>query len=158
MIFKTYIYNFLSLYLLSVCSYLESPKRGKEIIEECVDRMRVSLLDALRHKGPEGRLTLEFRDVVYKYLFYGKESRSKEKNWCLFDENDFNKCKLPPNWNCICDKHGHGVKFRFPLKMKKFLQLSPMTYQRVAEDIVKAPRAYIEKITIKFVEVPSSCD
>jgi len=120
--------------------------------------MRVSLLDALRHKGPEQRLTLEFRHDVYKYLFYGKGRGSREKNWCLFDENDFSKCKLPPNWNSIYDKHGDGVKLRFPLKMRKFLQLSPMTYQRVAGDIVEAPRAYIEKITIKFVKVPSSCD
>ena len=44
----------------------------------------------------------------------------------------------------------------FPLKMRKFLQLSPVTYQRVAENIVEAPRAYIEKITIKFIKVPSS--
>ena len=118
----------------------------------------VSLLDALRHKGPEERLSLEFRHDVYKYLFNGKGRDAKEKNWGLLDENDFSKCKLPPNWNCIFDKRGDGVKLRFPLKMRKFLQLSPMTYQRVAEDIVEAPRAYIEKITINFVKVPSSCD
>ena len=117
---------------------------------QCVDRMRVSLLDALRHKGPEQRLTFEFRHDVYEYLFNGKGRDAKEKNWGLFDENDFSKCKLPPNWNCIYDKRGDGVKLRFPLKMRKFLQLSPMTYQRVAEDIVEAPRTYIE-ITIKFV-------
>ena len=118
----------------------------------------VSFLDALRHKGPEQRLTLEFHHDVYKYLFNGKGRDAKEKNWGLFEENYFSRCKLPPNWNCICDKHGDGVKLRFPLKMRKFLQLSSMTYQRVAEDIVEAPRAYIEKITIKFVKVPSSCD
>lgn len=116
----------------------------------------MSLLDALRHKGPEQRLTLEFCHDVYKYLFYGKGKDAKEKNWHLFDENDFSKCKLPPSWNCIYDRHGDGVKLRFPLKMRKFLQLSPVTYQRVAENIVEAPRAYIEKITTKFIKVPSS--
>ena len=41
----------------------------------------MSLLDALRHKGPEERLTLEFRHDVYKYLFNGKGRDAKEKNW-----------------------------------------------------------------------------
>lgn len=115
------------------------------------------LLDALRHKGPEQKITMEFRHDVYKYLFQEKGREAKEKNWRLFDAKDFSKCKLPPNWNCKYDKHGDGVEIKFPLKMRKFLQLSPITYQRVAEDIVEAPRAYIEKITIKFVKVSSSC-
>lgn len=85
----------------------------------------------------------------------GKGGIAKEKNWCLFDENDFSKLN-PPNWNCIYDKHEVGVKLRFLLKMRKFLQLSPVTYQRVADNIVEAPRAYIEKITTKFIKVPSS--
>lgn len=76
----------------------------------------------------------------------------------MFDDNDFGKCKLPSNWNCIFDKHGDGVERKFPLKIRKFLQLSSMTYQRVAEDIVEAPKAYIGKISIKLVKVPSSCD
>ena len=80
---------------------------------------------------PEQRFTLEFRHDVYKFLFYGKGEEAKEKNWGLFYESDFSKCKLPPYWNSIYDKHGVGVKIRFPLKMRKFLHLSPKTYQSI---------------------------
>ena len=71
------------------------------------------LLDALRHKGPEQRLTLEFRHDENKYLFQekGREAK-KKKNWRSFDANDFSKCKLPPNWNCIYEKHGDGLKLK----------------------------------------------
>ena len=62
------------------------------MIEEFVDRMRVSLMDALRHKGPEQRLTLEFQHDVYKYLFHAKGKTAEEKNWSSFYENDF--CRL----------------------------------------------------------------
>ena len=56
MFFKNYIFN--SHFILhNFCSEFNSPKLGKDMIEECVDRMCVSLMDALRHKGPEQRLT-----------------------------------------------------------------------------------------------------
>ena len=80
--------------------------------------MSVSLMDALRHKGPEQRFTFEFQQDVYKYLFHGKGRTAEEKNWNLFYENDFCRCRRQTNWNSICDKHGHGVKIRFPLKLK----------------------------------------
>ena len=52
MFFKNYIFN--SHFILhNFCSDFNSPKLGKDMIEECVDRMCVSLMDALRHKGPE---------------------------------------------------------------------------------------------------------
>lgn len=53
---------------------------------------------------------------------------------------------------------GDGVRIRFPVKMRRFLSLSPKTYERVAEVIVEAPRAYTEKISVKFVKVSSSCN
>ena len=51
------------------------------MIEECVDRICVSLMDALRHKGQEQRFTLEFQHDVYKYLFHSKGRTAEEKNW-----------------------------------------------------------------------------
>ena len=59
-------------------------------------------------------------------------------NWGLLDEDELNKRKLPPNLNCIYDKHLDDVKLKFPARMRNFLQLSPMTYHRVAGDIVEA--------------------
>ena len=99
----------------------------------------VSLMDVLRYKGPEQRLTLEFQHDVYKCLFHGKGRTAEEKNWSSFYENDFCRCRLPTiNWNSIYDKHGDGVKIRFPLKLRTFFQLSPRTYKRVGETIVEA--------------------
>lgn len=77
----------------SVCSYFESPKPGKEIIGECVDRMRVSLLDVLRHRGPEQRLTLEFRHDVINICFLGKEGMLRKRTGvCLMTMILVNAC------------------------------------------------------------------
>ena len=56
MLFKNYTFNS-NLIMHNFCSYFNSPKLGKDMIEEYVDRMRVSLIDALKHKEPEQRLT-----------------------------------------------------------------------------------------------------
>lgn len=123
-----------------------------------VDRMRIALLDTLRHKGPAVSVSLEFRHDVFKFLFKGKGRQAEERNWTLFEENEFARCKLPSNWGCLYDKHGDGTRIRFPVKMRKFLALSPKAYHRVGTDIVETPRAYIEKISIRFVKVTSSCN
>ena len=156
MFFKNYTFNS-NFILHNFCSYLNSPKLGKDMIEECVDRICVSLMDALRHKGQEQRLTLEFQHDVYKYLFHSKGRTAEEKNRNSFYENDFYRCRLSTNWNSIYDKHEDGVKIRFPLKLRTLFQLSPRTYKRVGETIVEAQRAFIEKVSIKFIPVPSSC-
>ena len=122
-----------------------------------MDRMCVSLMDALRHKGPEPRLALEFQHDVNKYLFHGKGKTAEENNWNSFYENDFCRYRLSTNWNNMYDKHEDGVKIRFPLKLRTFFQLSPRTYKRVGETIVEAQMAFIEKVSIKFIQVPSSC-
>ena len=157
MFFKNYTFNS-NFILHNFCSYFNSPKLGKDMIEECVDRMCVSLMDALRHKAPEQRLSLEFQHDAYKYLFRGKGRTAEEKNWNSFYENDFCTCRLSTNnWNSIYDQHEDGVKITFPLKLRIFFQLSPRTYKRVGQTIVEAQRAIIEKVSIKFIQVPSSC-
>ena len=120
--------------------------------------MRLTLLEALKHKGPEQKVCLEFRHDVFKFLFCGRGGAAPEKNWTLLEETDFNKCKLPNNWSHIFDIHGDGVMIRFPLKVRKYLTLSPKSHQKVGDKIVEVPRAYMEKISIKFVKVPSSCN
>ena len=79
MFFNNYTFNS-NFILHNFCSYFNSPKLGKDMIEECVDRMCVSLMDALRHKAPEQRLTLEFQHDAYKYLFHSKGRTAEEKN------------------------------------------------------------------------------
>ena len=123
-----------------------------------MNRLRLSLLDALQQKGPGRPISLEFRHDVFKYLFNGKGRLAKDKNWQLYEENDFSMCKLPSNWNCLFDKHGDGVKIMFPVKMRTFLSPSPKTYQMVAEAIVEAPRTYPEKLSVDFVKVAASCN
>ena len=120
--------------------------------------MRLTLLEALRHKGPEQKVSLEFQHDVFKYLFSGRGRAATEKNWTLFEETDFYKCKLPNKWSCIFDNHGDGVMVRFPVKVRKYPTLSPKSHQKVDDKIVELPRAYMEKISIKCVKVPSSCN
>ena len=119
--------------------------------------MRREVIEALRHRSPEQRITMEFRHDVFKYLFRGKGKKSKEKNWILFDEKDLCRCNLPKNWDCSYNQHGDGVKLKFPLKMRTSLGLSPKCYQRVKDKMVEVARAYKEKISLRFLKMSSSC-
>jgi hypothetical protein len=65
------------------------------VVEECIDRLRQEVIDSLKHKWPEQRITLEFRHAVFNFLFNGKGKPAGQKNWTLFEEKDFSKCKLP---------------------------------------------------------------
>lgn len=59
--------------------YFESPRPQADTIQDCVDRLRVSVLEARKHKGPMQTVYLEFRHDVFKYLFNGEGRPAKEK-------------------------------------------------------------------------------
>jgi len=42
--------------------------------------------------------------------------------------------------------------------MRKFLAQSPKTYYRVNDAIVEGPRAYTEKMSVKFIKITASCN
>lgn len=89
--------------------------------------------------------------------FTVKEGNRLKKNWTLYEEGDFSKCQLPNQWNCVFDKHGDGYRMRFPVKMRTLLGLSPKSHVKLGDKVVEKPRVYIEKVSIKFIKVPSSC-
>lgn len=93
---------------------------------------------------------MEFRHDVFKYLFHNKGRKSPEKYWTLYEEGDFSKCQLPNLWNCVFDKHGDGHRMRFPVKMRTLLGRSPKSHEKLGDKVV-------EKVSIKFIKVPSSC-
>ena len=127
------------------------------MVQQCVDRLRMTVLDGLRHKGPEQRIVLEFRHDVFKYLFHGMGRRAEQKLWSLYEEKDFSRCGLPQDWNSLFDCHADGVKVKFPLKMRAFLGRSPKNYKKKGREIVAIPQAYVEKISIVFIKIPSVC-
>lgn len=117
------------------------------------------MLEALTHKSPEQTVTLEFRHDVFKFLFRGKGEKRKdvEKNWMIYSQDDFSRCKLPQGWNCIYDKHGDGIRMVFPVKMRTFLGLSPKGFQCRDNNIVQMQRLHTEKLSVKFIKVTDSC-
>mgnify|MGYP006973403944 FL=1 len=80
-----------------------------------------------------------------------------EKEDLLRKKDDFCRCKVINNWSCIFERHGDGVRVRFPVKMRKFLTPSPKTYENLGQCIMEAPRTCNEKFSIKFVKISSSC-
>ena len=92
-----------------------------------------------------------------EYLFHSKGRKSHEKNWTLYEEGDFSKCQIPNQWNCVFDKHGDGYRMRFPVKMRTLLGLSPKSHVKLGNKVIEKPRVYTEKVSIKFIKVPSSC-
>ena len=119
--------------------------------------MRIEVMLALKHKAPEQKLTLVFRHDVYGFLFNGKGKPAEQRGWMLFEESDFEKCKLPPTSFCIHDQHGDGTKVRFPVKMRTFLGHSPRNFTNKGGEIVELPRSFIEKMSITFIKIASSC-
>lgn len=49
------------------------------------------------------------------------------------------------------------MRMRFPVKMRTLLGLSPKSHVKLGDKVVEKPRVYIEKVSIKFIKVPSSC-
>jgi hypothetical protein len=144
--------------LISIIGILASLVHHQRLLhEECVDKMRIEVMLALKHKAPEQKLTLEFRHDVYGFLFNGKGMPAEQRGWMLFEESYFEKCKLPPSWFCIHDQHGDGTKVRFPVKMRTFLGHSPRNFSNKGGEIVELPRSFIEKMSIKFIKIASSC-
>ena len=62
--------------IFASCRYFERPCPPKDLVDLCVDRLRIAVVDALRHKGPEQRVVVEFCHDVYKYLFMKKGKNS----------------------------------------------------------------------------------
>lgn len=124
-----------------------------EIVETCVDRMRREVMDALGHKGPEQRLSIEFRQDIFKFLFRGLGKAAEQKHWTLFEAKDFCNCKLPENWSYRLNHHGDGAMVRFPAKMRTFLGRSPKTYMKEGEQMVEIPCTYVEKVSIVFIKI-----
>lgn len=139
-------------------SYFHKPKPSQEIVQHFTDRLRRELLEALSHKITEQTISMEFRHDVFKHIFNGKgEKRKGDRNWMIYREEDFSRCKFPSGWNSMYDKHGDGVKIMFPLKMRTFLSLSPKGFCNIGGSIKEMPRFYTEKISIKFVRITDSC-
>ena len=120
--------------------YFERPDPSVDIVQKCVDRLRREILDTLRHKGPEQKLSIEFRHDVFQFLFHGFGKAAEQKQWTLFESKDFSRCKFPDNWNYLLNHHGDGVKTRFPVKMRTFLSRSPT-------------QSYVEKISLIIVKI-----
>ena len=137
--------------------YFEKPDPPFDVVQQCVDRLRMAALEVLRHKGPEQRILLAFRHDVFKFLFYGMGKPAEQKQWTLYEEKDFCRCKLPKNWNCVFDSHEDGVKIRYPLKMRTFLGRSPKNYKKEGSEIVAMPQTYVEKTSVVFIKIPSLC-
>ena len=47
---------------------------------------------------------------------------------------------------------------KFPLKVRKYLTLALKSYQKAGDKVVEMQRAHMEKISIKFIKVPLSCN
>ena len=121
-----------------------------------MNKIRIEVLLALKDKGPVRKLSVEFRHV-YRFLFNGKGKPAEQCGWMLFEDKDFVKCELPSYWYCIHDQHGDGTKVKFPVKIRTFIARSPKKFTDKNDKIVQLPCSFIEKLSITFIKVASSC-
>ena len=93
---------------------------------------------------------------MFVFLFGGKGKPAEQRNWTLFEEQDFVKCKLPPNLEIDTRPTWRWCEIEIPIKMRAFLGRTPKNYHKEGHKIVEARRAYIEKISINFIRIASS--
>ena len=55
--------------IFASCRYFERPCPPRDIVDLYVDRLRIAVMQASHHKGPEQRVVVEFRHDVYKQFF-----------------------------------------------------------------------------------------
>ena len=106
------------------------------------------------HNSPRkrGRLTVEFRQDVFSFLFTGKGE--KHGLWLLLEGKDFEETFFPNNWNSLLDHHGQGTKLHFPLKTRHFISWSPAQHTiDTSGNVVPSPRSYLERISMDFIKV-----
>ena len=84
-------------------------------------------MSSLKHRWPEQKVKIEFRHDVFVFLFGGKGKPAEQRNWTAYKEQDFVKCKLPPNWSSVHDLYSDGMKVRFLVKMRAFAHLRTIT-------------------------------
>lgn len=118
-----------------------------------VDTLRVSVLSKLKNKG-RSNLVINFDHDCFRSLFHGKGTEAREKGYILLYEADFSRCKLPENWDLVCDFNGDGVRVKYPFKVRLFLAKSPKTFTLVQGKLLEDKRMLIEKLSLDFNRQP----
>lgn len=117
-----------------------------------VSRFRVALHQSLTRPNSRKRVTIEFRQDVFIFLFGGKGR--KRGHWLVLGKEDFQALYFPENWDNLIDSHGKGTKVHFPVKVRHFISWSPA--QHVTDtlgNVVPSQRSYLEKVSIDFIKV-----
>ena len=142
----------------ALLDYFDNPRPSKELVQEHLDILRSCIMSALRGKAVVVNQTLNVRHDVFKYLFLRRAKELVYGKWLVFNLNDFTRCKLSKEWHCIFDQHGDGSKAHFPIKMRYFLGKTPKShYGDHTGKIKECNPMYIEKISLRFVEVAGKC-
>ena len=118
-----------------------------------VDTLRVSVLSKLKNKS-RSNLVIDFDNDCFRSLFHGKGTEAREKGYILLYEADFSRCKLPENWDLVCDFNGDGVRVKYPFKVQLFLTKSPKTFTLVQGKLLEDKRMLIEKLSLDFNRQP----
>jgi len=118
-----------------------------------VDALRVSGLSKLKNKS-RTNLVIDYEHDCFRSLFHGKGREAREKGYILLDKDDFSRCKLPENWDVVCDCNGDGVRVKYPFKVRLFLAKSPKTFSLVQGKLQEDKRMLIEKLSLDFNRQP----
>ena len=103
-------------------SYFKEPNPKKNMVFEDVGRLRVALAHSLKCPQTRRRLTMEFREDVFTYLFKGKGQT--DGKWQVLKRSDFD-CFFPDGWDSLLDAHGQGTKVFYLVKITHFISWSP---------------------------------
>ncbi len=117
-----------------------------------VSRFRVALHQSLNRPTTRQRLTIEFRQDVFAFLFNGRGR--KDGLWLVLGKEDFQALYFPNNWDNLVDLHGEGTRVNFPVKIRHFISWSPVQHIKDnAGNVVPSSRSYLEKMSVQFIKV-----
>ena len=132
--------------------YFEKPVPEENIIFSEVGRLRSALCQSLNCPRTRQRLTFEFRQDVFSFLF--KKKGQQHGCWQVLEKHHFLPKYFPMQWDCLFDIHGQGTMVHFPVKIRHFISWSPPGYVfDTSGNGTEAPRAYQEKMSMDFIKV-----
>ena len=93
------------------------------VIQECVDRMRIEIVEALSHKGPEHRLSLEFQLLFLNICLTEKGSQVQKRLVHYTRRKTLSDLFCQQTGIAYLTNMETTVKVKFSVKMRTFLGL-----------------------------------
>jgi hypothetical protein len=133
------------------------PCIAEDRLHQNIDKLAVAILSKLKSRSRTPTV-MDFDHDCWRLLFHGKGKSKQKMLFKFYEREDFASCNFSAKWDQYLNKHGDGVKIKFPIKMKIHLSHSPKVFISHDNELIPGKRMYLERLTFDFVREPLSCN